>query len=57
MGEEDDSDDDASDDESQLSDDDSNAFIDSFDASMLLEYACKYCGIHDPPTPTLSTIP
>lgn len=34
--------------ESQLSDDDSNAFLDPYDEEMLPEYACKYCGIHDP---------
>ena len=32
------------DDESQLSDDDSHAY----DEEMLPEYACRYCGIHDP---------
>ena len=45
---EDDDDDDDDDDESQLSDDDSNAFIDPYDEEMLPEYACRYCGVHDP---------
>ena len=36
------------DDESQLSDDDSNAFIDPYDEECLPEYACRYCGVHDP---------
>jgi regulator of nonsense transcripts 1 len=34
--------------ESQLSDDDSNAFLDPYDEELLPDYACKYCGIHDP---------
>lgn len=46
--EEDDDDDEDDEDESQLSDDDSNAFIDPYDEEMLPEYACRYCGIHDP---------
>ncbi len=44
----DDDDDEEDDDESQLSDDDSNAFIDPYDEDMLPEYACRYCGVHDP---------
>lgn len=44
----DEDDDNDNDDESQLSDDDSNAFIDHYDEEMLPSYACRYCGIHDP---------
>jgi regulator of nonsense transcripts 1 len=36
------------DDESQLSDDDSNAFLDPYDEDSLPPYACRYSGIHDP---------
>ncbi len=40
--------DDEDDEESQLSDDDSHAFIDPYEEAMLPEYACRYCGVHDP---------
>ncbi len=45
--EEEDSEDDE-DDESQLSDDDSQAFINPYEEQTLPEYACRYCGVHDP---------
>mmetsp|Transcript_5429 Transcript_5429/g.7904 ORF Transcript_5429/g.7904 Transcript_5429/m.7904 type:complete len:1069 (+) Transcript_5429:55-3261(+) len=47
-GEEGDDGDDGDDDESQLSDDESTAFIDPYNEDNLPEYACRYCGIHDP---------
>jgi regulator of nonsense transcripts 1 len=40
--------DDDDDEESQLSDDDSNQYLDPYDEANLPEYACRYCGIHDP---------
>ena len=45
---EDEDEDDDDDDESQLSDDDSNAFIDPYDEEQLPPYSCRYCGVHDP---------
>jgi len=40
--------DDDDDDESELSDDDSNAFIDPYDEEMLPPHSCRYCGVYEP---------